>query len=99
MLDDPTDGYPAPVFVDLPGGGKYLHPLSAGAGGSSLADETPLVFRQGRGGEAGTDFGRIAVEVLAHPTWAVRTFLLRHGEQSTKCARPNTPVISLRPDP
>jgi len=63
-------------------GGKYVHPQSAGPAGSSLADNTRLVFWEAR-----SDFNRIAVRAIVHPIPGDYSFLLAHGVQSTKFAQ------------
>jgi len=60
-------------------GGKYVHPHNAGAAGSFLRDNERLVFWEGR-----TDFPRIALQAVVHPTPGDYSFLLAHGVQSTK---------------
>lgn len=59
-------------------GGKYVHPHHAGTGGSYLRDEERLVFWEGR-----SDFHRISLQALIHPTHGDYSFLLAHGVQST----------------
>merc|ERR550514_958004 len=64
--------------VEFHPGGKYVHPHHAGTGGSYLRDEERLVFWEGR-----SDFHRLALQAIIHPTHGDYSFLLAHGVQST----------------
>jgi len=66
-------------------GGKYIHPQSAGAGGSFLANEVRAVFWEGR-----EDFARISLRAVVHPTHGDYSFMLTHGVQTTKYLQPLT---------
>ena len=55
----------------------YVHPESAGQGGSSLREETRAVFWEGA-----IDYDRIALRAIVHPTHGDFSFLLVHGVQT-----------------
>ena len=70
-----------------------MHPHHAGDAGSYVRNEERLVFWEGR-----TDFDRIAVQAIVHPTHGDYSFLLAHGKQSTQFVQALTcsPTVGVR---